>query len=189
MTIKRFDEGWRFNQKGMVEQPDGTWVGWGDHLHAMRDAEDNVSILTAACETWERRFTQREADHLAEVERLVGEVETDRDRLEIALNNVSAKEFANSGYNLPQMVRVIDESRNLKAAVAAKDRRIKELESALKVGHIALDEMCEWHGSTHEDDCPQDDTCNCIHKGFNDRVNKAFIEGEAALAKAEEPHG
>jgi hypothetical protein len=33
--------------------------------------------------------------------------------------------------------------------------------------------MAVWHGATHEEDCPGDDTCSCEHKPFNDRVNAA----------------
>lgn len=59
-----------------------------------------------------------------------------------------------------------------------------QLVKALEVEHAALDEMCEWHGATHESDCPEDDTCCCLHKAFNDRVNEAFGAGERALESA-----
>ena len=42
----------------------------------------------------------------------------------------------------------------------------------------ALKEMAEFHGSTHHPNCPEDDTCDCCFKPFNDRIN-------AAIAKAE----
>lgn len=31
----------------------------------------------------------------------------------------------------------------------------------------------EWHGGIHDDDCPQDDTCDCSGKPINDGVNAA----------------
>lgn len=59
-----------------------------------------------------------------------------------------------------------------------------ELVAALWLEHDALDEMCEWHGATHDPICPEDDTCDCLHKPFNDRVNSAFRAGESALETA-----
>lgn len=34
----------------------------------------------------------------------------------------------------------------------------------------------EWHGGCHEDDCPEDDTCDCRGKEFADRLNKILKE-------------
>ena len=59
--------------------------------------------------------------------------------------------------------------------------KVERLRKALEMSHAALDKMCEWHGATHEEDCPEDDTCGCLHKSVNDRVNEAFKAGEAAL--------
>lgn len=42
----------------------------------------------------------------------------------------------------------------------------------------ALKEYVEWFGAVHGQDCPADDTCTCIGRGLNARVN-------AAIAKAE----
>lgn len=57
----------------------------------------------------------------------------------------------------------------------------------------ALKEMVEWHGGVHGEDCPEDDTCDCIGAGINERVNAAIAKAEGtvrrrkgALAKAEE---
>jgi hypothetical protein len=32
----------------------------------------------------------------------------------------------------------------------------------------------EWHGPLHDDDCPEDDTCDCSQKRTNDAVNSAY---------------
>lgn len=37
--------------------------------------------------------------------------------------------------------------------------------------HDVLREMAWHHGSTHDAGCPEDDTCRCSQKPFNDRVN------------------
>lgn len=42
----------------------------------------------------------------------------------------------------------------------------------------ALKEVVEWHGAVHGQECPADDTCDCIGGDLNRRVN-------AAIAKAE----
>jgi len=42
----------------------------------------------------------------------------------------------------------------------------------------ALKRMAEWYGSTHDEGCPCDDTCNCSRKPFNDLVNSAINEAE-----------
>ena len=60
-----------------------------------------------------------------------------------------------------------------------------EMLSALKAAEIAFREMCEWHGATHTNKCPADDTCNCTHKPFNDRINAAGRLIEAAIYAAE----
>ncbi len=46
----------------------------------------------------------------------------------------------------------------------------------------ALKEMAEYYGGAHEDDCPQDDTCDCGLKPFNDRVNLAIAKAEGREA-------
>lgn len=66
---------------------------------------------------------------------------------------------------------------------ARPDPAREALVGALKLSHAALDEMCEWHGATHEPGCSEDDTCDCLHKPFNDRVNEACKAGERALAE------
>ena len=43
----------------------------------------------------------------------------------------------------------------------------------------ALREMVDYYGPAHEPDCPGDDTCDCKHKPFNDRVNAALKATEA----------
>jgi hypothetical protein len=65
-------------------------------------------------------------------------------------------------------------ARALKAEAVKLRDRLQECMDALK-------EMAEWHGGTHEDDCPMDDTCDCEHKPFNDRVNGAISRAESAM--------
>jgi hypothetical protein len=53
----------------------------------------------------------------------------------------------------------------------------------------AFYEYVEWHGATHGIDpsgieCPQDDTCECEFKPFNDRINEAYRALDE-LAKAD----
>lgn len=42
-----------------------------------------------------------------------------------------------------------------------------------------LQEMATFHGAAHDGDCPEDDTCDCKYKPFNDRVNETI---RAAMA-------
>lgn len=51
---------------------------------------------------------------------------------------------------------------------------------ALKAREVVR-EMAEFHGSAHESGCPEDDTCRCKWKAFNDRVNMACCEPEFAI--------
>lgn len=50
---------------------------------------------------------------------------------------------------------------------------IDDLKRELAQVRGVLREMAEFHGGVHEYDCPADDTCECPHKPFNDRVNEA----------------
>lgn len=59
------------------------------------------------------------------------------------------------------------------------------LYEALKQEHDALGEMAVHYGAYHEGDCPQDDTCDCKWKSFNERVNKSYKLGAAALSHYE----
>lgn len=43
-----------------------------------------------------------------------------------------------------------------------------------------------WHGAAHEDDCPQDDTCRCRFKPFNDLINKTITEAEVKVGEVDE---
>lgn len=44
----------------------------------------------------------------------------------------------------------------------------------------ALKEYIEVMGPAHENECPQDDTCNCKWKYINDKVNQAIAKAEGA---------
>lgn len=48
-----------------------------------------------------------------------------------------------------------------------------------------LREMAVFYGAYHEDDCPCDDTCDCRHKAFNDRVNAACDDTSERIEKLE----
>lgn len=47
----------------------------------------------------------------------------------------------------------------------------------------ALKEMCEMHGGIHDEDCPEDDTCGCYGKAFNDRINAVIAKAEGREVK------
>ena len=49
-----------------------------------------------------------------------------------------------------------------------------------------LKAMASMHGATHEGDCPEDYTCRCRFKPFNDLVNRTINEAEAAIGEVEE---
>ena len=42
----------------------------------------------------------------------------------------------------------------------------------------ALHEYCSFTGGLHEDECPQDDTCNCMFKPLNDKINAALKKAD-----------
>ena len=44
----------------------------------------------------------------------------------------------------------------------------------------ALKEYVKVMGGIHENECPQDDTCNCKWKYINDKVNQAISKAEGA---------
>ena len=45
----------------------------------------------------------------------------------------------------------------------------------------AFEKYVEYHGACHEEDCPEDDTCNCAHKPINDAVNAAIRRAQEVL--------
>ena len=103
-----------------------------------------------------------------------------------------AYEIKNAHWEAEQNQKAQDDLAQLRRTDEHREKRWKEAEShvrrltdALKLSHDALDEMADWHGSTHESECPQDDTCNCAYRKFNDRVNEACRVGEQALAPAD----
>lgn len=66
----------------------------------------------------------------------------------------------------------------LKAAEAASLR----LREALKGTVAVLKEYVEWFGAVHGQDCPADDTCDCIGGALNKRVNEAIMKAEGLAA-------
>jgi hypothetical protein len=60
---------------------------------------------------------------------------------------------------------LIDEVYPIEAVNAVHEKSTKRLR--------ALRWMAEFHGSTHDEDCPMDDTCDCSHKAMNDLINQA----------------
>jgi hypothetical protein len=77
---------------------------------------------------------------------------------------------------------VLDHKLRAESKVTQQAQSIERLTKALEDCTDALKEMCAWHGGTHEEDCPVDDTCDCKHKSFNDRVNGAINRADAALS-------
>jgi hypothetical protein len=47
----------------------------------------------------------------------------------------------------------------------------------------ALKKMVQWHGASHDEGCPGDDTCDCKCKLLNDYVNEAINEAEGRAVK------
>lgn len=47
----------------------------------------------------------------------------------------------------------------------------------------ALEKYVEWHGGVHDEECPEDDTCDCSWKWVNDGVNAAVRYLRAASVK------
>ena len=46
----------------------------------------------------------------------------------------------------------------------------------------ALKEFIDWHGPAHDNDCPEDDTCDCAGAPINARVNAAIRNAEGVDA-------
>lgn len=65
---------------------------------------------------------------------------------------------------------------DLVAACPPQDREAELL--------AAVMDFVEWHGACHSDDCPADDTCDCIGGAINARVNAAINASAAALPGA-----
>lgn len=47
-----------------------------------------------------------------------------------------------------------------------------------------LHDYAEWHGGAHAEDCPGDDTCDCIGRPLNDAINRICLVGFDAFAAA-----
>ncbi len=56
----------------------------------------------------------------------------------------------------------------------ARTRRLREL-------HDTMAEYIEWFGAIHSEDCPADDTCDCIGGDLNRRVNETMQNARAVL--------
>lgn len=111
----------------------------------------------------EKRLEELEAD--------LREYKTLADDLQQHLTG--AKEASLESYRLYRQEE--DQVSDLQKELAEANRRIAELEAG-------LDEFCDVYGATHEDDCPEDDTCECSGKPFNDRIN-ALFQGNSPYTK------
>lgn len=49
-----------------------------------------------------------------------------------------------------------------------------------------LKAMATFHGAAHDGDCPEDDTCRCRFKPFNDLVNQTINDAGEVLGEVEE---
>jgi hypothetical protein len=65
--------------------------------------------------------------------------------------------------------------------IIAERRERLCLERQLASVRDVLREMAWFHGSVHDEGCPEDDTCGCSKKPFNDSVNGAIRLGEATM--------
>lgn len=64
------------------------------------------------------------------------------------------------------------------ARIVGNAKRWESLLETIKGLHLermaeAVETYAEWCGGVHDDDCPQDDTCECSSKWVNDGVNSA----------------
>lgn len=97
----------------------------------MSDAKVNESVaavdeLLEALEEGIASLRGKNLELSIQVKSLTAErdaLKADNDKLNDALNIIGEKEFANSGYNLPQMVRLIDQLVTLRAQVEASPSR------------------------------------------------------------------
>lgn len=70
---------------------------------------------------------------------------------------------------LPPSPAVLDEIE------ASLDRCVARMQASSPTEVIkALEQYLDWHGSIHDEDCPEDDTCDCSWKPVNDGVNVAL---------------
>lgn len=97
---------------------------------------------------------------------------------------IGSKVYSTAATKTATMIQIYPSDVRLYAKEFLK-RLLPVLEAA-EAANSALKEMAEWHGGTHESDCPMDDTCNCAYKKFNDRVNSAINNLESSLRKLKE---
>jgi hypothetical protein len=71
---------------------------------------------------------------------------------------------------------------DLSETIHFEDFRITAAKRLLSV----LKAMASMHGGVHDADCPEDDTCACRFKPFNDLVNKAITETEELIGEVDE---
>ena len=63
-----------------------------------------------------------------------------------------------------------------------EDYRLSEAKKLVAV----LKAMATFHGGAHCDECPEDDTCRCRFKPFNDLVNQTINHADDVLGETEE---
>jgi hypothetical protein len=56
-----------------------------------------------------------------------------------------------------------------------------ELEKILRQTRNALVDLLVFWGGAHDLECPEDDTCDCSHRAFNDRMQAAVDAADEAL--------
>lgn len=66
--------------------------------------------------------------------------------------------------------------RELADELIAKDAVIQRLTKRLEGLRGAVLPYVEWFGAAHSEDCPGDDTCDCLCRSMNDALNKAIRE-------------
>lgn len=84
-----------------------------------------------------------------------------------------------------QMAETDAAKREVCDALIAKrvaDAASLRLREALKGTVAVLKEYVEWFGAVHGQDCPADDTCDCIGGALNKRVNEAIMKAEGLAA-------
>lgn len=104
-----------------------------DYRQALHTSNETIGVLLDRAQKAETESTKLHA----EVDELKGKLyaaRADQERLETALHEISAREFANSGYNLPQMIRMMSQV-------------LPELRTELKDTKKALENLANKHSS------------------------------------------
>jgi hypothetical protein len=85
---------------------------------------------------------------------------------------------AEAGYETP-LTQIAD----LRAQLAAKTAEVEKANATVAAAVSLLRTWVEEFGGIHTENCPQDDTCNCVGRGFNDGANGVIRTLPAASAR------